>query len=94
MVSRAVPQLGDPHAPEQPERRQPPLALVDRGRLNGSPGFDLQLALDRLGAGPHVADDQHVVDEHLRPFADEKRDIDTRAVLGELGSRLDDGALW
>ena len=61
-------------------RRNSPSAVSRRWlslialRLNGSPALDLQLALDRLRAGPDVADDQHVVDEHLRPLADAERD--------------------
>ena len=62
-------QLGDPRAAEQAERGQPALALVDRAEAERIAGLHLQLALDRLGAGAHVADDQHVIDEHLRPFA-------------------------
>ena len=89
----AVAQLRDARAPEQAERRQAPLALVDRAEAEGIARFHLQLVLDGAGARPHVADDEHVIDEDLRPLANHEGDRHVRAVLAELGPRLDRGAL-
>src|SRR5439155_19271756 len=76
-------------AAKETERREPALALVDGLQPERIAGTDLQLALDRLGARPHVADDQHVVDEDLRAFLHGVGHRDVRVVLAESRSRLD-----
>jgi len=50
----AVLQLGETHAAEETERREAALALVDRLQPERIAGTDLQLALDRLGAGSQL----------------------------------------
>ncbi len=78
-----VAQLLDADAAEQPERGQPLLALDARRVAERLARPQQQLALDRLGARPLVADDDHVVDDDLRPFADREADVGAGVVLGE-----------
>ena len=81
----AVSELGDAGPPEQPERGQPALALVDRRQAQRIARLELQLPLDRLGVGPLVADDQHVVDEDARPFLHGEDDVGACAVGAQSG---------
>ena len=55
--------------------------------------MDPQLALDRLDARTLVANDDDVVDEHLRPLAHRHAHVGARVVLGERDRRLDDRTL-
>src|SRR4029453_13498358 len=79
----AVPQFTDPHAPEQSQTREAPLALVDRREAERLPRLNLQLAFDRGGGGADVAHVQHVVDQHLRSFANGELNGDLGVVLHE-----------
>ena len=78
-----MPQLGDTSPTEQPERAQPPLTLDDVLEAERLAALDRQLALDRRGAGPVVADDQDVVDEDLRTLFDHDRQIGLRMIVVE-----------
>src|SRR5256885_6688323 len=61
-----MPQLREAHAAKQAKRAQALLALEHRRVPERTAGSDPQLALDRLDARTLVADNDDVVDEHLR----------------------------
>ena len=75
-------------AAEQLQRRQPALALVLGLEAERIARLELELALDRLGAGAHVAGNQDVIDEDPRTFADREHEIGLRAIRGEARLRL------
>ena len=86
-------QLGDVDAPEQAERGEPLLALDARRVAERLARLERQLPLNRGGARPPVADDDHVIDQHLRTFADAEEDVGARVALGEHHARIDSDAL-
>ena len=86
-------QLLDAHAAEQPERSQPLLALDPRRVAQRLARPQQQLALDRFGARPVVADDDDVIDDDLRTLADGKADVGARVVLRQRGARSHRDAL-
>src|SRR5439155_22680260 len=53
-----VPQLRDLHAPKQSKGVQPPLAFKFRREAQRLARLDLELSLDDLRIGPHVAGNQ------------------------------------
>ena len=75
--------------PEQSERAEPLLALDARRVAERLAGLQQQLALDRRGARPLVADDDHVVDDDLRPLGDREEDVRARVAVGEHHARID-----
>ena len=76
--------LGDLHAPEQPERGDAAAAFDEIPEAERPPGLQHDLARDDLFVRADVADDQDVVDDRLRAFGNPEREVDTGAVLGEL----------
>ena len=79
-AAAAVPQLGDPDAPEQAERAERPLALVTVLAPERRARPQLHLVQDDARIGVRVADDQDVVDDRLRPFLDRERHVGARPV--------------
>src|SRR5262249_45746038 len=82
----AVRELGDTYPAEQPERRQATLAFIDLFEPERLAGLELQLALDRRGPGPLIADDEHVVDRDALPFPYGKQHVGAPAVGAEAGT--------
>ena len=79
----AVPQFGDPCAPEKAQRSQALLRVVD-GRLpQGIARTDLKRPHHRFLARAHVPHDEHVVDEDARAFVDREHDVDEGLVAVE-----------
>ena len=75
-------------AAKELQRREPPLTLVLRFEAERIARLELKLALDRLCARPHVAGDQHVIDENPWPLTDSEDEICLRAIGGETRLRL------
>ena len=85
--------LGDPHAPEQPERAQPLLALDERVEAERAARLQRHLAPHQVGSRAIGAGDQHVIDAGLRPLAHDVGDRDgPRRLSGRLAD-VDDGPL-
>ena len=78
-------------AAEEAECAEPQPALDEVGIAQRLPRLDQQLALDGLGLGAGVADDDHPVDDRLRAFLDRVADVGPRVVLGprDLGTHSD-----
>ena len=89
MRAVAVPQLGNPHPAEETQRNQPALALADGRGPERASAFELELTLDRVGLRPHVADDEDVLDEHLRSLVDGEHDPSPGAVWTQAGVAVD-----
>ena len=70
----------DARAAEQAERREPRWLSLIAARLSGSPGLSCSSRSMVARARAHVADDQHVIDEDLRPFVNGEHRIDARAI--------------
>src|SRR5581483_7369410 len=87
----AVAELGDLNSPKEPERGQTASALDLRRLAEWVTGPERQRPLDHGRAGPHVADDEHMVDDGAWPLTDHKQRLGARAVRAEPGGRLDDG---
>ncbi len=90
---RFVLQLGDTDAAKQTERAQALLALDARRIAEWLARLQRELTLDRRRAGTAVADDDHVVDDDLRPFGDPKENVRSGVAIGEHDAGLDDDVL-
>ncbi len=76
----AVRQRRDLHAPEEPQRAQPPPALELILQAERSARLELQLPEDDVRLRVRVPDDEDVVDDALRPLLDGEREIDARVI--------------
>ena len=81
--------LLDGHAAEEAEGGQAGAALDRVGVAERLARPQQQLPPDRLGVGAHRADDQHAIDDHLRPLAQGEANVGGGVVVGERDGGLD-----
>ena len=86
---RLVLQLGNRDSPEQPEGAQLLLALDPFRVAERLTRLQRDLALDRRGLRPMIADDDDVIDDHLRTFGNRECHIGACIACGEHHARLD-----
>ena len=73
-------EIRDVDAAEQPERRDARARLVFLLLRERLPALELHFAQNRFARRALVADDQHVVDQNLRPLVDGEAELDLRSV--------------
>ena len=77
-------EIRDVDAAEQPERRDARARLVFLLLRERLPALQLHFAENRVARRALVADDQHVIDQNLRPLVDGEAELDLRSVADGL----------